>query len=223
MKHKDLIRHLQGASVPYSFCHWGPFLWKTNIDSEVIKFLLKESEGLTENFDKKLAGDLSRSMLYSNQSHKRVWDILRIYIDDYFKAFKSEWNCKPGLKWNPLNVWINYQRAHDHNPYHMHSGQFSFVIYCSVPKILQEEIKQLTTRTNHPAPGGISFFYGDPPLNMGIGAYDFVPTEGMMLVFPAYLRHMVYPFRSKCTRISVSGNLEVHNNEYEQVIKHNYD
>ena len=87
MKHKDLIRHLQGASVPYSFCHWGPFLWKTNIDSEVIKFLLKESEGLTENFDKKLAGDLSRSMLYSNQSHKRVWDILRIYNDEYFIAF----------------------------------------------------------------------------------------------------------------------------------------
>ena len=60
-------------------------------------------------------------------------------------------------------------------------------------------------------------------MNMGIGEHYFVPEEATMFMFPAYLRHMVYPFRSKCTRISVSGNLEVINNEYERVIKHNYD
>jgi hypothetical protein len=28
-----------------------------------------------------------------------------------------------------------------------------------------------------------------------------------MYIFPAWLKHWVYPFKSKCTRISVSGNV----------------
>jgi len=32
-----------------------------------------------------------------------------------------------------------------------------------------------------------------------------------MIIFPALLQHWVVPFKSKCTRISVSGNLEVVN------------
>ena len=223
MKSKTIIDEASPTKVPYNFYYWGPFLWKTKVAPELIKFLLKESKPLKESFNKKLAGDLSQQMLYSKQSHKRVWDKLRIYIDGYFKAFQKEWNCTPGVQWNPLNVWINYQKAQDHNPYHKHSGDFSFVIYCSIPKILKKEIKEVAERTNHPSPGGISFFYGDPQMNMGIGEHYFVPEDATMFMFPAYLRHMVYPFRSKCTRISVSGNLEVINNEYERVIKHNYD
>jgi hypothetical protein len=28
-----------------------------------------------------------------------------------------------------------------------------------------------------------------------------------MYIFPAWLKHWVFPFKSKCTRISVSGNV----------------
>ena len=31
--------------------------------------------------------------------------------------------------------------------------------------------------------------------------------EGDMYVFPAWLKHWVYPFKTDCTRISVSGNV----------------
>ena len=33
------------------------------------------------------------------------------------------------------------------------------------------------------------------------------PEEGDMFVFPAWLKHWVSPFKSNCTRISVSGNV----------------
>ena len=107
MKSKTIIDEASPTKVPYNFYYWGPFLWKTKVAPELIKFLLKESKPLKESFNKKLAGDLSQQMLYSKQSHKRVWDKLRIYIDGYFKAFQKEWNCTPGVQWNPLNVWIN--------------------------------------------------------------------------------------------------------------------
>ena len=37
--------------------------------------------------------------------------------------------------------------------------------------------------------------------------YLSIPEEGDMFIFPAWLKHWVAPFRSDCTRISVSGNV----------------
>lgn len=223
MKATNILKLIQNNPIPYRFYHWGPFVWKVSVDPEVTKFLLKESENCTQPFNKQLAGVLSKEMLYSRKSHKRVWDILRVYIDDYLKALKKEWGCDPGKTWNPLNVWINYQKAHDYGPYHMHSGNFSFVLFCSIPMILQKEIKEIVSKTNNHAPGGLSFFYGDSPMHMGLSQHDFIPQENMMLIFPAYVKHMVYPFKSKCTRISVAGNFEVESGEAEAIRKQHYD
>ena len=39
------------------------------------------------------------------------------------------------------------------------------------------------------------------------------PQTGDMFMFPALLQHWVCPFKSKVTRISVSGNLRIINKE----------
>ena len=36
-----------------------------------------------------------------------------------------------------------------------------------------------------------------------------LPKTGDIFIFPASLKHYVYPFKSKVTRISVSGNLNL--------------
>ena len=41
----------------------------------------------------------------------------------------------------------------------------------------------------------------------------FRPSTGDMVIFPALLQHWVLPFKSKCTRVSVSGNLEILNRQ----------
>ena len=33
------------------------------------------------------------------------------------------------------------------------------------------------------------------------------PEPGDMYIFPAYLKHWVYPYKSDCVRVSVSGNV----------------
>ena len=55
-------------------------------------------------------------------------------------------------------------------------------------------------------PGGIQFIYGDGPRDC-ITYQSFFPEEGDMFIFPAWLKHWVAPYRSDCTRISVSGNV----------------
>ena len=36
---------------------------------------------------------------------------------------------------------------------------------------------------------------------------SFMPEENDMFIFPAWLKHYVAPYKSNCTRISVSGNV----------------
>ena len=37
------------------------------------------------------------------------------------------------------------------------------------------------------------------------------PQTGDMYIFPALLQHWVVPYKTKCTRVSVSGNLTIVN------------
>ena len=55
-------------------------------------------------------------------------------------------------------------------------------------------------------PGGIQFFYGDGTRD-AITYMSHFPKERDMFIFPAWLKHWVNPFKSDCTRISVSGNI----------------
>ena len=59
---------------------------------------------------------------------------------------------------------------------------------------------------NFQGPGGITFIYGDGPRD-SVTHHSFVPKSGDMYIFPAWLKHWVFPFKSECTRISVSGNV----------------
>jgi len=54
-------------------------------------------------------------------------------------------------------------------------------------------------------PGGIQFIYGNGPRD-AITYMSFLPEEGDMFIFPAWLKHWVAPYKSDCTRITVSGN-----------------
>ena len=48
---------------------------------------------------------------------------------------------------------------------------------------------------------------GDADKKNTITNNSFFPEEGEMFIFPAWLKHWVYPYKSDATRISVSGNI----------------
>ena len=80
----------------------------------------------------------------------------------------------------------------------------AFVIYLKVPEELKkenEEYKGLSA-----GPGGITFLYGQAE-DYTIANHSFFPSEGDMYIFPAYLKHWVYPYKSDCVRVSISGNV----------------
>ena len=80
------------------------------------------------------------------------------------------------------SMWAVSQWAGDFNPFHIHEGQLSGVCYLRVPPSLPDEYAK----------------------------EDHYPTVGDIFLFPHWLAHGVYPFRTQNEeRRSVSFNLQL--------------
>jgi uncharacterized protein (TIGR02466 family) len=109
------------------------------------------------------------------------------------------------------SLWINYMKNNEFNPSHTHSGDLSFVIYLKVPNDLKEENKKYIG-TDPCGPGGISFVNDLKSDKMIVSEVNIFPEERECYIFPSKLHHMVFPFKSNCERISVSGNINMNEN-----------
>ena len=191
--------------VPISILNWGPCVVKLKIKDDFKKLLLDEGKKCTEDYTDKLAGILNKEVSYNEKSKQLILPTLSQYIGVYDQAYQRFIN-KPYDKMPEYvmsSLWINYQRQHDYNPPHDHDGKLSFVIYLQIPDKLKKENKEYKGKSC--GPGGIQFIYGNGPRDC-ITYQAFFPEEGDIFIFPAWLKHYVAPYRSKCTRISVSGN-----------------
>ena len=107
-------------------------------------------------------------------------------------------------------IWVNFMKQGEWNPVHNHTGDISCVTYLKVPKEIEEENRtsELSSKSNTPTAGKIEFLYGE---DIGFTRSGFIrqPREKDLYIFPAKLRHLVYPFKSKTERISVSVNFEM--------------
>lgn len=114
------------------------------------------------------------------------------------------------------SLWVNYQKKHEYNPIHNHDGTISFVIWVKIPYDLKDERNMPHIQTNRaPLLPAFTFLYspiftrqGTPVETHRIEVDS--SYEGMCIVFPSKLQHMVTPFyTSDDFRISVSGNFNL--------------
>ena len=191
--------------IPVTTFNWGPCVIKLKIEPEFKKLLIDEASNNTEDFTDKLAGILNSETGYTPQSKEKILPMLSQYIGVYDQMYQKYVN-KP-YETVPEYVlsalWINHQKPNDFNPPHDHDGKLSFVIYLSIPEELKKEHENYKGKSC--GPGGIQFIYGNGPRD-AITYMSFLPEEGDMFIFPAWLKHWVAPYKSNCTRISVSGN-----------------
>tara|TARA_Y100000114_G_C11646962_1_gene272183 strand:+ start:105 stop:770 length:666 start_codon:yes stop_codon:yes gene_type:complete len=192
--------------INVSTFNWGPCVIKLNITEDCKKFLLDESKKNKLDFTNKLAGIIKKETGYSEESKAKFVPYMSQYLGVYDQMFQKfvgkPYDKTPEYVLSAL--WINYQKANEFNPPHDHDGKLSFVTYLQIPEELKKENKEYKGKSC--GPGGIQFIYGNGPRDC-ITYMSFFPEEGDMFIFPAWLKHWVAPFKSKCTRISVSGNV----------------
>ena len=185
--------------------NWGPCVTRLKVTDDLVETLLKEGKNNKLDFRDKLAGIIDNETGYSDESKKKVLPQLSQYLGVYDQVYqnyvKEAYEKKP--EYILTSLWINHQRPYEYNPPHDHDGRVSFVIYLQVPDKLKKENKKYTGRSC--GPGGIQFLYGNGPRDC-VTTMSFFPEVGDMFLFPSWLKHWVAPYKSDCTRISVSGN-----------------
>jgi|9_EtaG_2_1085328.scaffolds.fasta_scaffold89479_1 hypothetical protein len=117
--------------------------------------------------------------------------------------------------WYLDTLWVNYQKKHEFNPLHDHTGVFSFIIFVDIPYDLKKEDKYFSgisekneqqlhtsrlTFVNNRANGGLESTLVNVDKSF----------TGKMFMFSAKQSHIVYPFyTSDGYRITVSGNIKL--------------
>ena len=174
-------------------------------------------------------------------------------IDSWFKtknprldydSLMSEGKDGTIKRWKQDSIWINYQKKHEFNPAHRHSGSFSIVIFVKIP--YDKDIEETTFPPyNEPNIDLSNYFLGEEfdnqrQLNLnscfGINATTMTGElqtchlhvdksfEGSMLLFPASLMHYVYPYyTSDEERITMSANYsieKVNAKEFQTTLKY---
>ena len=190
--------------VKYGILHWGPRIVKTKVDPNTLDLLLSEGKSSREDASPELAGVLK------NQFHYRDKAKFQKFMEGTFSLYNAamqQWkqsNEKTPSTYFLEKLWINYQGPNEFNPPHSNGGALSFVIFLKVPLNLRAENQNYKGLSA--GPGGITFIYGETE-DRCITNHSIFPEVGDMYIFPAWVKHWVYPFKSNCVRISVSGNV----------------
>ena len=186
---------------------FGPKIAKLKVSSNFIKNLNKEvdrilsKKNLIEKFDysNKLVGQVKQEFqipksFIKKNLEKTIYKEVNKYI---FKCLGKKIS-KIKIK----NFWVVRQFNNEYNPVHFHDGHISGVGYLKIPKFILKNRK----KTN--IDGSIDFVSGNKML-LSESIYNHQPKVGDMILFPHYLMHTAYPFKSNGERRSFSFNLEI--------------
>ena len=190
--------------------NFGPYCAYMKIDDDFFKGLLKRGKDSTPgSSNKKLAGLLGDQRTYSDEDKNWFIQKFQPYMDSYVEgacAFIGQPydESQFSKSFTLMDLWINFMKERETNPEHTHAGQFTWVIYLRTPDL---EAERKAFEGTGLGPGVIGFHYGEATQPKWTEhTYKYEPEEGYMWLFPAQLRHEVFPYRTPGERISVSGN-----------------
>ena len=197
---------------------------QVKLDKNIIDYLwqiIDNSKKTQQSHKKELVGNISKSFLLEDLDSFFYKSVCIPLVNCYRENNPVSKGYDPDMS-NPFDgtkaklllksLWVNYQYKNEFNPLHQHKGVYSFVIWMKIPYSWDEQIKLPQFRDikkQDIKAGNFMFAYTDTLGDVITTNYNLTPEyEGCMLLFPARLRHCVYPFyETDDPRISIAGNL----------------
>ena len=169
------------------------------INGEVDKILTKKKLIKKLDYSKKLVGQVKQEFqLPKAFVKKNLEKVITKEVKNYIKKTTGKNTSKVNIK----NFWVVRQFNNEYNPIHFHDGHISGVGYLKIPSIKSSSKKLVKTD------GSIDFISGNKML-LSESIHNHQPKTGDVILFPHYLMHTAYPFKSNGERRSFSFNLEI--------------
>jgi len=194
---------------------------EAQLPDDVVKNIwkvIKKARKKPEDMKGELAGNISSSIRLDGDApllKEFVGELLPKFIESHINSYGAPWRAtmKEGEGWNLESLWVNFQKKHEFNPPHDHSGVFSFVIWMQIPTSYAEQRKlpicAESNADNHIS--NFAFSYTNTMGRVSTFAYNMEKqAEGYMVMFPSQMLHQVFPFyENDGERISISGNVDI--------------
>ena len=190
-------------------------VYQTKLPQDIMDRLWGYVDKAKDNYNHQLAGNIEQSLVLEDEDDYFMKYVVGPIADLYVNhAHSVTWvQNHHTVKSRSLTLsrfWVNFQNQHEFNPIHNHTGIVSFVVWMKIPTDFMEQHEiPFCKNSNAPSASDFQFTYSDMLGNhqdyrIHMGKYQ----EGWILVFPAQLRHQVYPYYN-CDeqRISISGNI----------------
>ena len=169
------------------------------INNEVDKILSKKNLLKKLDYSKKLVGQVKQEFqLPKSFITKNLEKVIFNEVEKYVFQTLGKKVKKISIK----NFWIVRQFNNEYNPIHYHDGHISGVGYLKIPKFISKNNKKSKID------GTIDFVNGNK-MFLSDSIYNHQPKVGDVILFPHYLMHTAYPFKSIGERRSFSFNLEI--------------
>ena len=186
---------------------FGPKIAKLKFSSKLIKKINNEVDRIVNkksllkklDYSKKLVGQVKQEFQLPKPFVKKN---LEKVISNEVKKYIFQTIGKKVIKISIKNFWVVRQFNNEYNPIHFHDGHISGVGYLKIPSFRSSSKKLVKTD------GSIDFISGNKML-LSESIYNHQPKTGDVILFPHYLMHTAYPFKSNGERRSFSFNLEI--------------
>lgn len=197
-----------------------PLLY-AKLDDDIVEHLwecIEEARKTDISANDRLAGNITSSLEMKDKNNvfmEHVRGSVTKYLEEFLKTYagrgvvfeeEKDYECDICLS----SLWVNFQKKHEFNPVHEHSGAASFVVWMKIPTYAKEQHNlPISKRSNNSLASDFVFYYQNLVGGICEHKIELNPeSNGNILVFPSTLQHCVYPF-FECDeeRISISGNL----------------
>ena len=125
--------------INYNFYYWGPYLYKITFPKQYCEELLEKGKKTKQQANKDLAGHIEKELLYTENDKKFFVEKVYQYFYEYTKTYENYYDIKFNYIIELKNMWINFMKKYEDNPYHIHSEDLSFVIFLQIPEKLKKE------------------------------------------------------------------------------------
>ena len=193
---------------------FGPSIGHCKLPQELIDDFNKDCDDIVADKEKsklhdyshKLVGNVRQQLIITPEVFEKWAPYFQDLMRAYMAAHPESMQPPPAQKIKFRATWYVRTFNGDFNPAHYHANcHTSCVGYLSLPEGMQKEWER-EAKDHYPTAGTIELQYGQIQL-FSNNTVRMKPSVGDYYIFPWWMYHMVYPFRTKGERRSFSFNV----------------